>query len=100
MTSALLLSANAYTADYGYIDPGDYYYINRWGDDNERVVVVRKLGNNRVKVRDLNTGATQVIEASKLLTKSELDSEELANTVGGTAIGLGVLFCLINPEAC
>lgn len=92
-------ASNALAVDYSYIDPGDYYYINNWGD-NDHVVVVRKLGSNQVKVRNLSTGSTQVISASKLLTKSQLDTEETGNAIGGAAIGIGIIYCLANPEAC
>jgi hypothetical protein len=102
MTAVLsaLLMTNVLAANYDYVDPGDFYYINKFGDDNDYVVVVRKMGNGRVKVRDLNDGSTQVVDASKLLTKSQLDSEETTNFIGGTAIGIGILYCLANPGEC
>lgn len=68
----LIGTANA--ADYRDIDPGDYFYINN-GGENDRVRVVRKLGNEKVKVKDTNTGEGMVVQASKLLTKSQLDTE-------------------------
>ena len=100
MLLVMLFISNALSADYDYLDVGDYYYINKFGDDNEHVVVVRKLGNDNVKVRDLSDGSTQVVSAYKLLTKSELDNEETANAVGGVALGLGLLYCLSHPDEC
>ncbi|KHD11714.1 hypothetical protein PN36_14460 [Candidatus Thiomargarita nelsonii] len=94
-----VLAVNALAADYDYVDPGDYYYINGWGD-NQSVMVVRKMGYNQLKVRDLNTGETEIVNASKLLTKSELGSEEFVNGVTGTAIGIGILYCWANPGEC
>ena len=92
-------SSMGIAADYDYIDPGDYYYINRW-DENEHVEVVRKLGSGKIKVRNLSTGETKVVFASKLLTKSELTSEETGHAIGAAAIGVGILFCLANPGSC
>lgn len=83
----------AVAADYGFIDPGDYYYINNWGD-NSRVQVVRKLGNGKVKIRDARTGEASVVHARVLLTKSELAQEEVGNAVLGTAI----VFCLLTDS--
>ena len=100
MVLVALCISSAVSADYEYIDTGDYYYINRFGDNNEHVVVVRKMGNDKVKVRDLSDGSTQIVSAYKLLTKSELDNEETKNAVGGVALGLGLLYCLANPDEC
>lgn len=97
---SIFISSVSFAASYDYIDPGDFYYINHFGDDNEYVVVVRKMGGGEVKVRNINSGATAVVYASELLTKSELESEETTNAVGGVAIGLGLLYCLGNPDAC
>ena len=96
---SIFISSISFAASYSYIDPGDFYYLNHFGD-NEYVVVVRKMGGGEVKVRNISSGATSVVYASKLLTKSELESEETMNAVGGTAIGLGILFCLANPSSC
>lgn len=61
--SILLLLAicttTGYAANYDYIDPGDYYYVNNFGDDNPYVVVVvvRKLergGDIKVRVHHLH----------------------------------------------
>lgn len=88
------------SADFNYIDPGDYYYINRFGSNNDKVVVVRKLEYPDVKVRDVDTGESKVVSASKLLTKSELNNEEMANGVLGGLAALAVVGCIANPEAC
>jgi len=87
-------------ADYNFIDPGEYYYINDWGSDNRKVVVVRKLGNGNVKVRNLATNEGLLIQASRLLTFKELQAEETVNAVGGTAVGVAILVCLMSPETC
>ncbi len=96
MLTLLLTTSMVYAADYDYIDPGDYYYINRFGDDNPYVVVVRKMGNQKVKVRDVNTGDTMVVDASALLTKSQLESQEWQNTLGGAAVGATILYCIFT----
>ena len=87
-------------ADYNYIDPGDHYWINDWGSENRYVTVVRKLGNGNVKVRNAYTGASSNVRASELLTERELQIEETKNTVGGTALGIAIMVCLLNPEKC
>lgn len=98
---ALLIAATASNAaEYNYIDNGDYYYINDWGAENRRVVVVRKLGDGNVKVRDLATGESSTVQASRLLTQSELQSEETENALVGTAVTLTVFVCLLSPETC
>lgn len=97
---SILLMANALAVDYNHIDIDDRYYINRWFTDNEHVVVVRKMGNGKVKVRDLSTRSTKVVDASELLTKSDLEFEELRNGIGAGAVIMGgsMIYCLVNPE--
>lgn len=98
---ALVMTASiAASADYNYIDPGDVYYINDWGADNRRVMVVRKLGNNMVKVRDATTGEATSVRASELLTRSQLNAEETENAVVGTAVGVAIMVCMLSPETC
>lgn len=84
--------STVFAANYDYISYGDAYYINRFGSNNDYVVVQEKLGNNMVKVRNVETGATITIDASKLLTKSELDTKETVNTIGGAAL----IFCVLG----
>lgn len=88
----VLSISNLMSASYEYIDIGDYYYINNFGDDNDYVVVVRKLKSDKVKVRNIDTGATQVVLASELLTKSQLDTEENVNM----AIGIAGVLCILG----
>ena len=86
----------ALAADYSVIDPGDVYYINRFGKHNSTVQVVRKLESPRVKVQDLNTGATSVEDASDLLSETELRQAETKNkALGWGRSGCG--FC--EPQA-
>ena len=83
----------ALAADFNAIDPGDVYYINRFGKNNATVVVERKLDAPMVKVRDVNTYATSVENADRLLSETELKQEETRNKAAGWgAVGLG-LFC-------
>lgn len=96
----ILSNSFALAADYDYISIGDAYYINRFGDNNDYVVVEEKLSSDLIKVRNLDTAATEVVYSSKLLTKSELEVEELANAVGGVAIGAAIFYCLANPDKC
>lgn len=95
ITSILIIALSinsAISADYDYIDRGDYYYIYNFGEDDDYVVVVRKLGESKVKVRDLDTGGTKVVYASELLTKSEVEAQGTK-----TKIGLGALaICLFG----
>lgn len=87
-------------ASYSYLDAGDRFFINKFGSDNQYVEVIRKLGGSQVKVRDLNTYETEVVYASKLLTRSELRNEEFENKAIGTVAVLGFLACLAAPEQC
>ena len=88
----LLSISSAISADYDYIDRGDYYYIYNFGEEDDYVVVIRKLGDSKVKVRDLSTGGTKVVYASELLTKSEVEAKST-----NTKIGLGALaICLLG----
>lgn len=90
----LLVAVPAMAAEFGYIDEGDIYQINRFGKNNSTVMVVRKLDAPRVKVQDLNTGITSVEDASALLSEAELRRKENSNkaaVVGGVGLGLCVL---------
>ena len=95
-----LFVSNAISANYKYVDVGDYYHIYEATSDNQYVVVVRKMGNNQIKVRNLNTMTTDVVSASQLLTKAELDEVSISMGVGATAFGVGIVYCLLNPEGC
>jgi len=95
-----LSTSTAVTAEYKYISKGDYYYINEFGGYNPYVKVINKLSNNKVKVRDLSDGSTYVVYASQLLTKSELEADQIRNTIGGVAIGVGIVYCLFHPNEC
>lgn len=95
---ALVVSAPCLAANYEYIDVGDAYYINRFGNNNDYVIVERKLGDGRVKVRDIETGSTSIVNASKLLSESELNSEETANKAIGWGVGLGALWCMATDD--
>lgn len=96
----LCLTLNTYAANYDDITIGDVYYINNWGDNNSRVEVTAKLDDEKVRVRDAGTGENpQIVSASDLLTKSELKSDEVINKAMG-AIGLGIVYCMTNPEKC
>ena len=92
--------SQAVAANCSYIDPGDHYYLNDWGPENRKGVVVRKLGGNSVKVRDVASGESSVVQADALLTKSELSTEETSNAVVGTAVGVVIMVCLLSPETC
>lgn len=89
----LLLAAPAAIAiDHSLIDPGDVYYINRFGKNNSTVMVVRLLDYPMVKVRDVDTGSTSVESAGDLLSETELRREETKNKAAGWgALGLGIL---------
>lgn len=88
----LLATPAALAIDHSLIDPGDVYYINRFGKNNSAVMVVRVLDYPMVKVRDVDTGSTSVEEASNLLSETELRKEEGKNKMlGWGAVGLGVL---------
>jgi len=91
------LPSTLLAANYSYLDPGDMFYVNDFGD-NRHVVVVRKMGNGNVKVRNTTTGESFVIQATKLLTQAELEAEELGNAVVGTAVVGAVIFCLFTDE--
>lgn len=91
--------SSTYAANYEYIDSGDYYYINNWGE-NGYVQVVRKLEDEKVKVRDVYSGEAFIVPASKLLTKAELEREEAVNNTAGWAAGAAVIYCLANPGTC
>lgn len=84
----------SYSVNYDYIDSGDYYYINGFMDNNEHVVVVRKVDYPNVKVRDIETKETKIVSATVLLTKKELEAEE-----GKNAIMFGALIgCALNKD--
>lgn len=91
---AFSMTGIAQAASYNYVDPGDVYYVNDWGSENRRVVVVRKIGSGQIKVRNVHSGATFVVHAERLLTRSQLQAEEVGNAVVGTAI----VFCVITQS--
>lgn len=95
-----LFVSNAISANYEYIDKDDYYYIQELTGTDQYVVVVRKMGDNKVKVRNLDTLATDVVYASSLLTKSQLENANIAAGVGGTLIVGTILYCIFNPKEC
>lgn len=91
------------SADYRYIDAGEHYYINKFGSNNEYVQVIRKVGNNKVKVKDVIDGSTEIVHASKLLTRKTLKEDESTNKIIGvaaTAAAMGALYCYFNPKEC
>ena len=94
------ITFNSAAANYNFLDPGDVFYINDFGSDNRRVVVVRKLGAGSVKVRNLYSGESTIVNAGKLLTKAELDAQETENVIIGTIGGAALIFCLLSPEDC
>ena len=100
LTLTCLIATQSLAADYNFVDPGDTYFINDWGADNRHVVIVRKLGNGSVKVRDVATGEASVVRATQLLTRNQLSAEETGNAVVGTAIGVAIVVCLVSPESC
>lgn len=89
-------AAPAVAADYSTVDVGDVYYINRFGNNNETVIVVRMLDYPRVKVRNVDTAATVVVDASKLLTDQELKTEERNNKLIGWGAAGTVAVCLMK----
>ena len=98
-----LSTSSVISADYRYIDVGDYYYINKFGSNNEYVRVIRKVGSNEVKVKDVIDGSTEIVNASKLLTRKELKEQESSNKIIGAGIfvaGAGALYCYFNPKKC
>ena len=95
-----MTTLNATAANYNLLDPGDVFYINDFGSNNRRVVVVRKLGAGSVKVRNLHSGESTIVNAGKLLTKAELDAQETGNAIIGTIGGAALLYCLFSPEDC
>jgi hypothetical protein len=98
ITIALALFASfANAVDYEHIDIDDVYYIYHYMT-NEEVVVVRKLGEGKVKVRDLKTGDIQVVDYSALLTKKEIEAKD-SNAFWGTAAVLGgAVYCSGNDN--
>ena len=103
LTGMLFLVSSVISADYQYIDIGDYYYINKFGSNNEYVQVIRKVGDNKVKVKDIIDGSTEIVYASKLLTRKELKEQESTNKViaaGATIVTMGALYCFFNPKKC
>ena len=84
----------SYSINYHYIDSGDDYWINGFMNNNEHVVVVRKLDYPNVKVRDIKTKEIKIVSATVLLTKKALDREETKNTLMfGLLVG-----CSINKD--
>jgi hypothetical protein len=45
-------------------------------------------------VRDMYSGASKIVGASDLLTKSEAETKDTATKVGVTAVGIGILYCV------
>lgn len=92
----VLASTQAGAAEYSTIDVGDVYYINRFGNNNETVIVVRMLDYPRVKVRNVDTAATVIVDASKLLTDQELKTEERTNKLIGWGAAGTAAVCLMK----
>lgn len=65
-------------------------------NNNETVIVVRMLDYPRVKVRNVDTAATVVADASKLLTDQELKTEERNNKLIGWGAAGTVAVCLMK----
>jgi hypothetical protein len=92
----VLTAAPAVAADYSTVDVGDVYYINRFGNNNETVIVVRMLDYPRVKVRNVDTAATVIVDSSDLLTNHELKTEERNNKLLGWGAAGTVAVCLMK----
>lgn len=86
----------AFAADHSTIDVGDVYYINRFGKNNETVIVVRILDYPRVKVRNVDTAATLIVDSSDLLTNHELKTEERNNKLLGWGAAGTAAFCVVT----
>lgn len=90
----------AHAADYDNVSKGDRYYIHHVFDDDDYVEVVTKLSGDQIKVRDMYSGATKIVYASKLLTESELENRNTATEIGMGAAALGLVYCFSNPNNC
>ena len=92
----VLAAAPAVAADHNTIDVGDVYYINRFGKNNETVIVVRMLDYPRVKVRNVDTAATEIVDAAKLLTDQELTNDERKNKLLGWGAAGTAAYCVMK----
>lgn len=89
----VLFSSIVSAVGYQDIDIDDIYYIHNSFSSNQQVIVVKKLGEGKVKVRDTEAGDIEIVEIDKLLTKKELDGEVSNVGWGAAAVIGGALYC-------
>lgn len=87
-----MFASIANAVSYEYVDIDDVYYIYHY-TKNEEVIVIKKLGEGKVKVRDIRTGDVQVVEYSALLTKKEIEEKDSGAFWGTAAVIGGAIYC-------
>ena len=91
-----LLLSNVQAANIYDLDVGDGVYLEGIMSD-ELVYITRiDVSNNRVKIRRSTDSTTKWVRPSSLISREA----STTNDIGRTAIGVGIMVCLLNPEAC
>jgi len=91
----VLFTSVANAVPYEYIDIDEVYYIYHYMT-NEEVVVVRKLGEGKIKVKDAKTGDVQLVDYRVLLTKKEIAAKDSSAFWGTAAVIGGAVYCSEN----
>ena len=96
-----LITRAALAVDIQSIQPGEGYYIYQPIGENERVIVkFVDLHRNQVKIQYLSTGVVDWVAPAKLLTQSDSDRADVETRVMGTALVIGAIACLADPNSC
>ena len=98
--SALTLAVSA--LDVKDISTGDvlYTYGGLFGSNEQVIVVDIDRSASRVKVRRASDYSTEWYSTSDLYSKTAVDKKGTSEGIGAAVIGIGIIFCLANPEKC
>lgn len=75
---------------------GDGIYVQGVLSDEPSIIVDMDKANNIVKIRRLEDMSTTWVSADRVITREESQ----VNNAGRTAVGVGILYCMMNPEGC
>lgn len=78
------------------LDIGDGVYVQGFFSDELSYIVRIDHASNQVKVRSATKGTTRWVAVSQILS----EAESTVNDLGRTAIVIGGLYCMFNPNEC